>query len=99
MSKQRYKKLRSTRVKLPPTIRVKYCPTCHFDSHSNSSSMKCPFNERYVGIDKEKMLCNSCKGTDHCNRRSHLCKYYRIPPALSTPDNIKKEEKEAHTAE
>lgn len=83
MSKKRYYKVRSIREAV--FKKAKFCPTCHFDSHSNSSSSKCPFNERYVG--PEKMKCNSCMGTDHCNKRSHLCKYYKNTRHLTSSNN------------
>ena len=43
-------------------IRIKFCQTCHLDTHYTGESVK---------------FCNKCNGTDHCSVRSNLCKYSR----------------------
>ena len=61
---------RSSRV-----IRIKFCQTCHLDTHFNVSSPKCPFNQNFVGV--KDQFCKKCQGTDHCSMRSSLCKFNR----------------------
>ena len=49
--------------------RIKFCQTCHLDTHYNVDSIKCPFNPD----NPDKKTCNSCSRTGHSNKRFHLC--------------------------
>jgi hypothetical protein len=52
--------------------RVKFCDKCHLDTHYDITSVKCPFNENFVGATNK--VCNSCFEPGHCNKRYRLCK-------------------------
>jgi hypothetical protein len=51
--------------------RVKFCNTCHLDTHYDTNSYKCPFNPNCVDV--QNKVCNSCGQFGHCSKRHHSC--------------------------